>query len=43
MDKCWGFVEFWHELGKRMQKYWKFAKNLVENAEFFYHLEISLP
>jgi hypothetical protein len=35
MDKCWGFVEFQRELGKRMQKKWKFAKNFVENAEFF--------
>jgi hypothetical protein len=25
------------------RKKWKFAKNLVQNAEFFYHLEISLP
>jgi hypothetical protein len=37
------FVEFWRELGKKMLKKWKFAKNLVQNAEFFYHLEISLP
>jgi hypothetical protein len=35
MDKCWGFVEFRRELGKRMQNQWKFAKILVENAEFF--------
>jgi hypothetical protein len=24
-------------------KKWKFAKNLVQNPEFFYDLEISLP
>jgi hypothetical protein len=24
-------------------KKWKFAKNLVQNVEFFFHLEISLP
>jgi hypothetical protein len=43
MVKCCGFVEFWHKLGEKMQKKWKFAKNLVQNGEFFYHLEISLP
>jgi hypothetical protein len=35
MDKCWGFVEFRRELRKRMQKKWKYAKKIVENAEFF--------
>jgi hypothetical protein len=34
MVKCCGFVEFQHELGKKMQKQWKFAKNLVQNVEF---------
>ncbi len=43
MVKCCGFVEFQRELGKKMKKRWKFAKNLVQNVEFFYHLEISLP
>jgi hypothetical protein len=33
--KCCGFVEFWHELGEKTQKKWKFAKKLVENAKFF--------
>jgi hypothetical protein len=42
MVKCCGFVEFWHELRKKTKK-WKFAESLVQNAEFFYHLEISLP
>jgi hypothetical protein len=41
--KCCGFVEFRLELGKKTPKKWKFAKILVENAELFYHLEISLP
>jgi hypothetical protein len=41
--KCCGFVEFWRELGEKTQKKWKFAKKLVENAKFFYHLQISLP
>jgi hypothetical protein len=43
MVKCGGLVEFRRELGKKNTKKWKFAKNLVQNAEFLYHLEISLP
>jgi hypothetical protein len=31
------FVEFRRELGKNTPKKWKFAKNLVQNAEFLYH------
>jgi hypothetical protein len=35
MVECCGFVEFWHELVKKKPKKWKFAKNIVQNAEFF--------
>jgi hypothetical protein len=35
MVKCCGFVEFRHELRKKRQKKWKFAKNLAQNVEFF--------
>jgi hypothetical protein len=40
--KCCGFVEFRHELEKKMQKIGN-LKKIVQNAEFFNHLEISLP
>jgi hypothetical protein len=42
MVKCCGFVEFLHDLGKKMPKKWKFEKKL-QNVEFLNHLEISLP
>jgi hypothetical protein len=45
----WGLLDFLLEKKPNQfhlsftRKKWKFAKNLVQNVEFFYHLEISLP
>jgi hypothetical protein len=43
MVKCCGFVEFWRELGKKMQKSGNLQKKISTKCRVFYHLEISLP